>query len=77
METAIVVLLVLGAVAWAARATWRSVRQARKPACGCPSASRCAVARNCAQAPAAENSGTPGVSAGRRAEPKLTTRQSS
>jgi hypothetical protein len=52
VETVAVVLIVLTAVAWAGREVWRAVRQARKPACGCPSASRCAVARNCTQAAA-------------------------
>ncbi len=53
METVVVILIVGAALAWAGREVWRALRPRPSSACGCPSASRCAVARNCAKAPPA------------------------
>ena len=53
METVVVILIVGAAVIWAGREVWRALRPRPTSACGCPSASRCAVARNCAKVPPA------------------------
>ncbi len=51
METVVVVFIVVAAVAWAGRESWRALRPKRPTSsCGCPSAGRCAVARDCSQA---------------------------
>lgn len=77
MESAIVVLIVLGALAWAGHETWRAIFPRRRNGGGCPSANRCAVARDCARAPEPEPSDAPGEAPRHRREPKLTNRQSS
>jgi hypothetical protein len=51
VETTLVVLIVGAALAWAAREAWQALRPKRTTTSGgCPSAGRCAVARNCGQA---------------------------